>query len=205
MTVSQNAASPPSGQRGLQRTRTRFPRDHDMVAFEHALVLLILTTGLSVVARWVPWPPPIIYVIGGVAAALVPAFPHVALEPGFFFLCFLPPLLFSDGWLMPLREFTKAKRPIVLLATGLVVLTTLGVGLVAHWLVPGLPLAMAFALGAVVSPTDAVAVGAITSKLKVPTRVTIVLNGESLMNDATGLVAFKFALAALVAGTFSLR
>jgi CPA1 family monovalent cation:H+ antiporter len=176
-----------------------------MAAFHDALVLLLLTTILSVVARWIPWPRPITYVLGAVAFALVPAFPRVALDPEFFFLCFLPPLLFSDGWLMPLREFAKAKRPIILLATGLVVLTTVGVGLVAHWLVPGLPLAMAFALGAVVSPTDAVAVSGITKKLKIPTRLTIVLNGESLMNDATGLVAFKFALAALVAGTFSLR
>jgi Na+/H+ antiporter len=176
-----------------------------MVAFQEALILLLLTTILSVVARWIPWPRPITYVLGGVGFALIPKFPHLALDPEFFFVCFLPPLLFSDGWLMPLREFARAKRPIILLATGLVVLTTVGVGLVAHWLVPGLPLAMAFALGAVVSPTDAVAVSGITKKLKVPTRLTIVLNGESLMNDATGLVAFKFALAALVAGTFSLR
>ena len=176
-----------------------------MVAFQEALILLLITTILSIVARWIPWPRPITYVVGGVGFALIPKFPQLALDPGFFFLCFLPPLLFSDGWLMPLREFTKAKRPIILLATGLVVLTTVGVGLVAHWLIPGLPLAMAFALGAVVSPTDAVAVGAVTKRLKIPTRVTIVLNGESLMNDATGLVAFKFALAALVAGTFSLR
>ncbi len=176
-----------------------------MVAFQEALILLLITTILSIVARWIPWPRPITYVLGGVGFALIPKFPHLALDPGFFFLCFLPPLLFSDGWLMPLREFAKAKRPIILLATGLVVLTTVGVGLVAHWLIPGLPLAMAFALGAVVSPTDAVAVGAVTEKLKIPTRLTTVLNGESLMNDATGLVAFKFALAALVAGTFSLR
>ncbi len=176
-----------------------------MAAFEQALALLLLTTTLSVVARWTPWPRPITYVLGGVAFALVPWFPHVELDPGFFFLCFLPPLLFSEGWLMPLREFSKAKRPILLLATGLVVLTTLVVGLVAHWLVPGLPLPLAFALGAVISPTDAVAVSAITEKLKVPTRITTVLNGESLMNDATGLVAFKFALAALIAGTFSLK
>ena len=176
-----------------------------MVAFEQTLILLLLTTALSVVARWAPWPRPITYVLGGVAAGLLPGFPHVGLDPGFFFLCFLPPLLFSEGWLMPLREFSKAKRPIIFLATGLVVLTTLVVGLAAHWLVPGLPLPLAFALGAVISPTDAVAVSAITAKLKVPVRVTTVLNGESLMNDATGLVAFKFALAALFAGTFSLR
>lgn len=174
-----------------------------MATFEHVLLLLLLVSALDVVARWVPWPAPITYVVGAIACTFIPHFPQVDLDPGFFFLCFLPPLLFSDGWLMPLREFAKARGQILVLATGLVAFTTIGVGLVAYWLIPGLPLAMAFALGAVVSPTDAVAVSAITEKLKVPTRLRIILNGESLMNDATGLVAFKFALAALVAGSFS--
>ncbi len=93
---------------------------------------------------------------------------------------------------LPLRDFWSVRRPVFTLATGLVVVTTLAVGFVAHWLIPALPLAMAFALGAVISPTDAVAVGVITQKLKVPPRLTAVLNGESLMNDATGLVGFKF-------------
>ena len=176
-----------------------------MTAFEHALALLLLVAGLSVAGRWLPWPQLITYLLGGVGVALLPAFPRVALDPGFFFLCFLPPLLFSDGWLMPLREFVRAKRPILILAIVLVVFTTVTVGLVAHWLVPGLPLAMAFALGAIVSPTDAVAVNAVTERLRVPARLTTILNGESLMNDATGLVAFKFALAAVVAGGFSPR
>jgi monovalent cation/hydrogen antiporter len=176
-----------------------------VTGFEHALFLLLLLATLSVLGRRLPWPLPITYVVGAGVAALWPAFPRVALDPGFFFLCFVPPLLFSDGWLMPLRDFRAAKRPIFTLATGLVVFTTLAVGLVAHWLVPSLPLAMAFALGAVVSPTDAVAVTAITQKLKVPPRLTAVLNGESLMNDATGLVAFKFALGAVALGSFSLR
>ena len=176
-----------------------------MIAFEHALVLLLLIASLSVVARWLPWPVLITYLLGGVIAALVPAFPRLTLDPGFFFLCFLPPLLFSDGWLMPLREFAKAKRPILLLAIGLVIFTTLAVGLVAHWLVPGLPLAMAFALGAIVSPTDAVAVSAITERLRVPARLTTILSGESLMNDATGLVGFKFALAVVLGGSFTVR
>lgn len=176
-----------------------------MVAFENALLLLVLLTALSVIGRRLPWPMPITYVIGATLAATFLRFPQVELDPGFFFLCFVPPLLFSDGWLMPLRDFNAARRPILLLATGLVVFTTLSVGFVAHWLVPDLPLAMAFALGAVVSPTDAVAVGAITQRLKVPARLNVILNGESLMNDATGLVAFKFALAAMIAGTFSLR
>jgi monovalent cation/hydrogen antiporter len=176
-----------------------------MNAFEHTLLLLLLIAGLSVVARWLPWPQLITYLAGGVGAAFLPGFPRFALDPGFFFLCFLPPLLFADGWMMPLREFAKAKRPIALLAIGLVTFTTLAVGFVAHWLVPGLPLAMAFALGAIVSPTDAVSVNAITERLRVPARVTTILDGESLLNDATGLVAFKFALAAAIAGTFSLR
>lgn len=187
-----------------------FPRGHlphlpFMAAFEHALILVLLTTALAVVARWLPWPVPITYVVGAALVALWPQFPRAELDPGFFFLFFVPPLLFSDGWLMPLRDFVAARRPILLLATGLVVFTTVLVGLVAYWLVPGMPLAMAFALGAVVSPTDAVAVSAITQRLKVPARLTAVLNGESLMNDATGLVAFRFALGAMIAGTFSVR
>lgn len=176
-----------------------------MAGFEHALVLLLVVAGLSVLGRRLPWPLPVTYVVGAGLFALWPQFPCVELDPGFFFLCFVPPLLFSDGWLMPLRDFWAAKRPIFTLATGLVVLTTVVVGLVAHALAPDLPLAMAFALGAVVSPTDAVAVSAITERLKVPPRLTAVLNGESLMNDATGLVAFKFALGAAVLGTFSMR
>ncbi len=176
-----------------------------MAGFENALLLLLLLAALSVLGRRLPWPLPITYVVGAGVAALWTPFPRIELDPGFFFLCFVPPLLFADGWLMPLRDFWAAKRPIFTLATGLVVFTTLAVGLVAHWLVPGLPLAMAFALGAVVSPTDAVAVGAITQRLKVPPRLTAVLNGESLMNDATGLVAFKFALGAVAVGSFSLR
>ena len=175
-----------------------------MAPFEHALLLLLLIASLSVVGRWLPWPQLITYLAGGVAAAYVSDFPRFALDPGFFFLCFLPPLIFSDGWLMPIRELLRAKRPILLLAIGLVAFTTVVVGLVAHALIPGLPLAMAFALGAIVSPTDAVAVNSATEHLKVPARMTTILNGESLLNDATGLVAFKFALAAAIAGTFSL-
>jgi CPA1 family monovalent cation:H+ antiporter len=176
-----------------------------MAGFEIALILILLLAAFSVVGRKLPWPLPITYVVGSGLIALWPDFPHIALDPGFFFLFFVPPLLFSDGWLMPLRDFLAAKRPILMLATGLVILTTVAVGLVAHWLVPGISLAMAFALGAVVSPTDAVATGAITHKLKIPPRLTAVLNGESLMNDATGLVAFKVAIAAAIAGTFSLK
>jgi CPA1 family monovalent cation:H+ antiporter len=174
-----------------------------MTAFEHALVLLLFTTVLSIFAGRLPWPYPITYVLGGAALNLVPYIPAPPLRPDFFFVCFLPPLLFSDGWLMPLRDLMKFRRSVLLLAIGLVIFTTVVVGVLAHTLFPDIPLAMGFALGAVISPTDAVAVSAITERLKVPARLTIILEGESLLNDATGLVAFKFALAALIAGSFS--
>ena len=140
-----------------------------MAAFELALLLILLLAVLSVIGRRATWPQPITITLGGALAAAVTGFPRVELDPGFFFLCFVPPLLFADGWMMPLRDFIAVRRPILMLATGLVVLTTIVVGLVAWWLVPGLPLAMGFALGAVVSPTDAVAVTAITHRLRVPT------------------------------------
>lgn len=175
-----------------------------MTSFENMLILLLVIAGLSVIGRWLPWPLAITYLLGGVGAALLPRFPRLELDPDTFFLCFLPPLLFADGWLMPMREFVRSRRSILTLAVGLVFFTTVTVGLIAWLLVPGLPLAMAFALGAIVSPTDAVAVNAIMEKLRVPARLATVLNGESLMNDATGLVAFKFALAAVIAGSFSL-
>lgn len=168
--------------------------------FEQILLALLAATLLSGAARWLPWPPPITLVLGGIGLSWIPGFPEMRLDPEVFFLCFLPPLLFADGWLMPLREFLRARRAILLLAIGLVVFTTLLVGLVLHALVPALPLSLCFALGALVSPTDAVAVNAILERLRVPPRLATVLNGESLMNDATGLVAFKFALVALAAG-----
>jgi CPA1 family monovalent cation:H+ antiporter len=177
-----------------------------MEPFEHALLVLLAIAGLSVVSGFLPLPRPIIYVLGGIGLAFVPGFPVIELDPGFFFLCFLPPLLFSDGWLMPLREFGQVRWAVILLATGLVVLTTVVTAVVAHALVPGLPWPMAFALGAVISPTDAVAVDAITTRLRLPRRMAAVLKGESLLNDATGLVAFKFAVGAVAAaGAFSLR
>src|ERR1017187_513531 len=152
-----------------------------MIPFEHALLLLLLVACLSVVGHWLPWPQLITYLMGGIGVAFRPGFPRMTLDPGFFFLCFLPPLLFSDGWLMPLREFVRAKRPILLLAVGLVTFTTLTVGFVAHCLLPGLPLPMAFALAAIVSPTDAVAISAIPTRLRVPARLSPTLSGESLM------------------------
>lgn len=167
------------------------------------LLALLAVTGFSVLARWLPIPAPIVLVLGGVALSLIPGVEMVALDPQLFFLVFLPPLLFADGWQMPLREFKRVQRDVLSLALGLVVLTTFLIGVVVKFLVPDIPWGMAFAVGALVSPTDAVAVSAITSKLNLPNRVVTIINGESLVNDASGLVAFRFAVLAVAAGSIS--
>ncbi|MEP7182199.1 MAG: Na+/H+ antiporter [Betaproteobacteria bacterium] len=174
-----------------------------MTTIEITLALLLAVAVVAAIGRWVALPLPILLVAGGAALTLVPALRSLHIEPEMFFLLFIPPLLFSDGWLMPRRDFVAVMRPVLLLAFGLVLLTVVAVGYLVHWLVPSLPLAAAFALGAVVSPTDAVAVAAVTATLRLPARVTHIVNGESLINDASGLVAFKLAVAAVATGAFS--
>lgn len=166
------------------------------------LALLVVVALVGIVARRLPLPLPILLVAVGLGLGSWRAFPDVRLDPELFFALFLPPLLYADGWMTNLREFRSALRPILLLSIGLVVFTTLGVGYLVHALIPGVPLAVGFALGAIVSPTDAVAVAAITERLRVPIRIPTILNGESLVNDASGLVAFRFAVAAAMTGTF---
>ena len=175
-----------------------------MVTLEITLALLLAVAFVGALAHWVPLPVTLLLVLGGVALSFVPALSTLHVEPEIFFALFIPPLLFSDGWLIPKRDLIGTLRPIMGLAIGLVFLTVVAIGYLLHWLIPSLPLAAAFALGAIVSPTDAVATSAATQRLPVPTRVTSILNGESLINDASGLVAFKFAVAAVATGVFSL-
>ena len=175
-----------------------------MDTIEVTLALLLAIAIVGALAKWVPLPGPLLLVVGGVLLSFVPLLSNLHIEPEIFFALFIPPLLFADGWLIPKRDFLSALRPVLLLAFGLVFLTVVAVGYVMHWLIPDLPLAAAFALGAIVSPTDAVATAATTERLQVPSRITNILNGESLINDASGLVAFKFAVAAVATGFFSL-
>src|SRR5215210_5431719 len=128
----------------------------------------------------------------------------VPLNPDIFFLLFIPPLLFLDGWRIPKRGLFKDAATILELALGLVVFTVLGIGFFIDWLIPAVPLPVAFALAAILSPTDPLAVSAITARVPVPQRMMHILEGESLLNDATGLVCMRFALAAALTGTFSL-
>ena len=176
------------------------------------LLLLALVAGLATLARRLSVPYPILMVLGGLALSLVlglfrdllPGFARVELEPELVFLLLLPPILFSAAYFTSPRELAANARPIGLLAIGLVLATTVVVGLVVHALVPGIGWPAAFALGAIVSPPDAVAATAIAQRLGLPARQVTILEGESLVNDATALVAYRLAVAAAVTGVFSL-
>ncbi|WP_460154294.1 Na+/H+ antiporter [Pseudomonas sp. S3_G06] len=167
------------------------------------LILLMLVSVSRLVGRVIPLPLPLVQIAAGALLAWPTLGLHVALDPELFLFLFLPPLLFSDGWRMPKRAFWQLRGPILTLAVGLVLFTVVGAGYFIHWLLPTIPLPVAFALAAVLSPTDAVAVSAI-SQNRLPTPLMHILQGEALMNDASGLVTFKFALAAAVTGVFSL-
>jgi len=172
-------------------------------ALELILVLLVVAAALAIVAERLAIPYPILLVVGGLGLAFVPGLPAVKIDPELVLLLFLPPLLFAAAWFTSWRDFAANKRPISLLAIGLVVATTTAVAWVAHAVIPGMSWPVAFVLGAIVSPPDAVAATAVTQRLKVPRRTVTILEGESLVNDATGLVAYRFALAAVATGSFS--
>src|SRR6267154_2214457 len=169
---------------------------------EIIFALLIVVAALAILAKKVALPYPVLLVLGGLALGFVPGLPAVQLEPDLVFLFLLPPLLYPAALFTSWRDFRANLSPILLLAIGLVLLTTSFVAVVAHAL-SGLPWATAFILGAIISPPDAVAATAITSRLRVPRKIVTVLDGESLVNDATALVAYRFAIAAMMSGTFS--
>ena len=170
------------------------------------ILLLLSIIGLSnFINHFLPYVPvPLIQIVLGVSLAALPLGIHVELEPELFFILFIAPLLFYDGKNVSRHELWKLRKPILMLALGLVFLTVLVIGYLIHWLIPSIPLSAAFALAAILSPTDVVAVGAISSRVKIPKTITHILEGEGLMNDASGLVAFKFAVAATVTGVFSI-
>ncbi len=165
------------------------------------LLLLFVTAFSLMLSRVVRLPLPLLQIALGVAASLLGV--QVHFEPDVFLLLFIPPLLFADAYLMPTREFRSVGRVVLMLALGLVLFTTIGGGYVVHWLVPPVPLAACFALAAVLAPTDAVAVGGMIEGRPVPHRFMHILSGEALLNDASGLVCFKFAAAAAMTGSFS--
>jgi Na+/H+ antiporter len=168
-----------------------------------AMLVAVMLSGMIVRVLPVPVPAPFIQIgLGFIIAAVFQR--GVLMEPEIFFLLFLPPLLFLDGWRVSKRSVLGQSSLILQLSIGLVFLTVLGVGYLIHWMIPSVPLAVAFAIAAIVSPTDPVAVAAISRRVHIPHRMMAVLEGESLFNDASGLVAFRFAVAAAVTGAFSI-
>src|SRR5271154_4372394 len=166
------------------------------------LLLLGVLAIVAVVARRLNTAPSILLVIAGIALALAPGLPRIELAPELVLLGILPPLIYSAGVAMSWREFRFNLRPIALFAFGCVVFTTCAVAAAAHWLL-GMPLAVGFVLGAIVSPPDAVAPLAIVRRLGVPRRLVVVLEGEGLANHATALILFPFSVAAVATGLFS--
>ncbi len=168
-----------------------------------AMLLAVLVSGY--VVRALPFSVPLPLVQIGLGAVLSGGFHQgVSLDPEVFFLLFLPPLLFLDGWRIPKSGLFRDKGVILELALGLVVFTVVGAGFLIHWMIPAMPLAVAFALAAIVSPTDPVAVSGIAARVPIPKRLLHILEGESLLNDASSLVCFRFAVAAAMTGSFSL-
>lgn len=171
---------------------------------EVIILLLTVITLLSVVAEKLKISYPILLVLCGLGIGLIPGLPKVQLGHEVVFLIFLPPLLYFSAWGMSYKDFKAAKRPITLLAVGLVFFSTTAIAVVAHFLIPELSWELAFILGAIVSPPDAVAATSVTKGLGIPKRIITILEGESLVNDASGIIAYKYAVAAVMTGKFVL-
>jgi CPA1 family monovalent cation:H+ antiporter len=175
-----------------------------MQLLQVTIFLLLCSVALGWVARRAGVPYPIALVVGGGLLGFMPGLPQMDFDPQFLLVLVLPPILYQAALLTSWRDFKANARPIGLLAFGLVMATTLAVGATLKLLIPDIPWAAAFAFGAIVSPPDAVAATAILSRLNIPRRIVVVLEGESLVNDASGLVLYKFAVAAVFTGAFSL-
>lgn len=160
------------------------------------MIFVVSLSGIA--ARIIPFqiPLPLLQIAAGAMLAWPTFGLHVDFDPDLFLVLFIPPLLFADGWKTPIREFLHHGREILGLALVLVLITVVGIGYLIYWIVPGIPLIPAFALAAVLSPTDAVALSGIVGEGRIPRKIMSILQGEALMNDASGLVSLKFVVAA---------
>lgn len=171
--------------------------------FELVLLLMALVVPLEIVARRLHLPPAAALIVAGMALAFVPVRHQVQLDPDLMLVLFLPPLLMSSAFFTVWRDFRADLGFIAALAVGAVVFTTFVVAVVADWMAPGLPWAACFAVGAIVSPPDALAAKAVLQRALLPPRMMVLLGGESLVNDASGLLLFRLAVAAALSGSFS--
>ena len=175
-----------------------------MLLLELVLLLMICAVALSWLARHFKFPYPIALVIGGALLGMIPRLPQFPFDPQLILVIVLPPILYQAALLTSWSDFKAHIRSISLLAIGLVIVTTLAVGLTLKLMVPSVPWAAAFVLGAIISPPDAVAATTILSRLNIPRHLVTILEGESLVNDASGLVIYKLAIAAVLTGAFSM-
>jgi NhaP-type Na+/H+ or K+/H+ antiporter len=166
--------------------------------------LLVAVAGLSALARQMSLPYPIVLVVGGALFGFIPGIPAITLNPNIVLVVFLPPLLYSSAFFSNLGDFRASLRSVTLSSIGLVLLTMVAVAVIAHAMIGGMPWGAAFALGAIVSPTDPMAAATIMRRLEFPRRLVSIIEGEGLFNDATALVAYRVAVVAVVDGTFSL-
>lgn len=173
-----------------------------MENFEIIVLLLTVVTVLAVVAKKVHFPFPILLVIIGLAVSLIPGLPVVQMNPDVVFIIFLPPILYEAAWNTSWHDFRANLRPITLAGVGLVFFTTAFVSIVAHSIIPGIGWPECFVLGAIVSPPDAVAATSITKGLGLHKRIITIIEGESLVNDASGLIAYRYGIAAVATGNF---
>lgn len=174
-------------------------------AFKLILLSIAAIVVLELVAKRLRLPPAAALLVGGAGIAFVPGLPPVNLDPDLMLIVFLPPLLVDGAYFSVWEEFKRNLGGIMMLAIGAVVFTILAVGLAVHWAVPSLPWAACFTLGALVSPPDAVAAKAVLEQVALPRRLMVLLEGESLLNDAAGLVLYRFAAAAALTGVFSFQ
>lgn len=175
---------------------------HPVQTFELVLILLATVIALYWAAERIRFPPSAALLVGGGALAFLPGVREISLDPELALVLFLPPLLMDGAYFTAFGRFRRHLPGILSLAVGAVLFTTLIVGVAIHWLVPALPWAACFALGAIVSPPDAVAARAVLQRVTLPRRLQALLEGESLLNDATGLVLFRFAVVATLSGAF---
>ncbi len=168
------------------------------------IVMLLVVSLLSMVSEKLRISYPIFLVICGLIIGFIPRLLDVTLDPELVFLIFLPPLLYAAAWNTSWKDFWASRRTIGLLAFGLVIFTSSAVAIVSHLIIPGFSLALGFLLGGIISPPDAIAATSVLQRLKMPRRVVSVLEGESLVNDASSLIIFRFALAAVLTGQFVL-
>ncbi|KAA2238633.1 Na+/H+ antiporter [Chitinophaga agrisoli] len=166
------------------------------------LSLLFVTSMLALLSQRLKISYPILLVLAGLLISFIPKAPVIKMDPDIIFIIFLPPLLYASAWNTSWGDFWRLRRPIGLLSFGLVILTATAVAFFSHWLIPDFSLALGFLLGGIISPPDAVAAASVFQSLKVPKQVVSILEGESLVNDASSLIVFRFALAAIFTGQF---